>query len=290
VKVRKAVIPVAGLGTRFLPATKSIPKELFPIVDRPSIHYIVEEAWRAGIKDIVFVTASGKSSIEDYFDIQPGLVAALREKNDHERLAIVEEISRMVEVHSVRQKEALGLGHAVLTAKNFVGDEPFAVLLGDDLVDSEVPCIGQMMEVAEKYSAPVIAAFRVPEDKVHRYGIIDPEPEPVAERVWKCRSLVEKPKENAPSNIAIIGRYVLPGKIFGILERTQKGVGGEIQLTDALLTLNQSNQILAYEFAGDRYDAGDIYGFLEANLCLGMKDPELAAKLKVLMRRILGSE
>jgi len=193
----------------------------------------------------------------------------------------------MVEIHTVRQKVALGLGHAVLSARNFVGNEPFAVLLGDDLVDSDVPCIGQMVQVAERYNSPVIGAFRVPDDKVDRYGIIDPEPESLEKGAWRCRSLVEKPKENAPSNMAIIGRYVLPAKIFDHLERTQRGVGGEIQLTDGMLALNAEDQIIAYEFEGQRYDAGDIYGFLEANLCLAMKDPELAVKLKGLMRRVL---
>jgi UTP--glucose-1-phosphate uridylyltransferase len=275
VKVRKAVIPVAGLGTRFLPATKVVAKELFPIVDRPSVHYIVEEAWRAGIREIVFVTASGKGAIEDYFDIDVGLELFLENKHDEERLRMVREIGRAVQVHSVRQKTALGLGHAVLSARNFIGDEPFAVLLGDDLVDAEEPCIGQMAKVAEAHDAPVIAAFRVPPEKISRYGIIDPAPKPVAPRTWKIRTMVEKPKSNPPSNLAIIGRYILTPQIFEILAKTQPGVGGEIQLTDALIRLNRQQGILAYEFEGDRYDAGDIYGFLEANLCFALKRPEL---------------
>jgi UTP--glucose-1-phosphate uridylyltransferase len=286
VKVRKAVIPVAGLGTRFLPATKVVAKELFPIVDRPSVHYIVEEAWRAGIREIVFVTASGKGAIEDYFDIDVGLELFLEKKNDIERLEIVREVGRAVQVHSVRQKIALGLGHAILTARNFIGDEPFAVLLGDDLVDADKPCIGQMAKVAEKHDAPVIAAFRVPEDKIERYGIIDPEPKPVAPRTWKIRTMVEKPKKKPPSNIAIIGRYILPPEIFGILEKTTPGVGGEIQLTDALIRLNREQGVLAYEFEGDRYDAGDIYGFLEANLCFALKRPELRERLVELLQRL----
>jgi len=286
VKVKKAVIPVAGLGTRFLPASKVVAKELFPIVDRPSIHYIVEEAWRAGIREIVFVTASGKGAIEDYFDIDTGLELFLEKKGDVERLQFIREISRAVEVHSVRQKMALGLGHAILTARNFIGDEPFAILLGDDLVDADKPCIGQMMEVAQKHQAPVIAAFRVPEEKISRYGIIDPETQ-LDERTWKCRTMVEKPKVNPPSNMAIIGRYILPAEIFDILEQTREGVGGEIQLTDALIKLNRKQPILAYEFEGRRYDAGDIFGFLQANICLAMKNPELKAKLKELMHRLL---
>lgn len=285
-KVTKAVIPVAGLGTRFLPATKVVAKELFPIVDRPSIHYIAEEAWRSGIRTLVFVTASGKGAIEDYFDIDNGLEAFLEKKGDVERLQMIREISRAVQVHSVRQKQALGLGHAILTARDFIGDEPFAVLLGDDLVDAKTPCIKQMVDASEKHDAPVIAVFRVPDDKTHRYGIIDPEPEPLAERTWKIRNMVEKPKKDPPSNLAIIGRYLLPARIFDILEATQPGVGNEIQLTDALIALNQENQILGYEFEGDRYDAGDIYGFLEANLLYGLKDKELRPRLMQLIRKL----
>lgn len=285
-KVTKAVIPVAGLGTRFLPASKVVAKELFPIVDRPTIHYIVEEAWRSGIRHIVFVTASGKGAIEDYFDIDNGLEAFLEKKGDLERLQTIREISRAVEVHSVRQKQALGLGHAILSARNFIGDEPFAVLLGDDMIDAEVPATKQMVEVAAKHNSPVIAAFRVPMDKAERYGIIDPDPKPVAERLWKIRRMVEKPKGNAPSNIAIIGRYILPGRIFEILANTQPGVAGEIQLTDALIKLNQEEGILAYEFEGDRYDAGDIYGFIQANLIYGMKRKELRPRLLELIRKL----
>ncbi|HPM76643.1 MAG TPA: UTP--glucose-1-phosphate uridylyltransferase [bacterium] len=285
-KVTKAVIPVAGLGTRFLPASKVVAKELFPIVDRPTIHYIVEEAWRSGIRHIVFVTASGKGAIEDYFDIDNGLEAFLEKKGDLERLQTIREISRAVEVHSVRQKQALGLGHAILSARNFIGDEPFAVLLGDDMIDAEVPATKQMVDVADKHNSPVIAAFRVPMDKAERYGIIDPDPKPVAERLWKIRRMVEKPKGHAPSNIAIIGRYILPARIFEILANTQPGLAGEIQLTDALIKLNQEEGILAYEFEGDRYDAGDIYGFIQANLIYGLKRKELRPRLLELIRKL----
>ncbi|HPQ67482.1 MAG TPA: UTP--glucose-1-phosphate uridylyltransferase [bacterium] len=285
-KVTKAVIPVAGLGTRFLPASKVVAKELFPIVDRPTIHYIVEEAWRSGIRQIVFVTASGKGAIEDYFDIDNGLEAFLEKKGDLERLQTIREISRAVEVHSVRQKQALGLGHAILSARHFIGDEPFAVLLGDDMIDAEVPATKQMVDVAAQYNSPVIAAFRVPMDKAERYGIIDPDPKPVADRIWKIRRMVEKPKGNAPSNIAIIGRYILPAHIFEILANTQPGVAGEIQLTDALIKLNQEQGILAYEFEGERYDAGDIYGFIQANLIYGMKRKELRPRLLELIRKL----
>jgi len=285
-KVTKAVIPVAGLGTRFLPATKVVPKELLPIVDRPIIHYIVEEAWKAGVRQIVFVTASGKGAVEDYFDIDTGLELSLEKKGDLDRLQMIREISRAVEVHSVRQKMPLGLGHAILTAKNFIGEEPFAVLLGDDLVYSKVPCIGQMMAVARRHTSPVIAAFRVPDDKTSQYGIIDPDPTPIAERTWRVRGMVEKPKHKSPSNMAIIGRYILPPQIFEILENTRPGVGGEIQLTDALISLNQEQPILGYEFEGERYDAGDIYGFIEANLIYGLKRKELKVRLQELVRRL----
>ena len=285
-KVTKAVIPVAGLGTRFLPASKVVAKELFPIVDRPTIHYIAEEAWRAGIRKLVFITASGKGAIEDYFDVDTGLELFLEKKGDLDRLQLIREISRAVQVHSVRQKQQLGLGHAILSARNFIGDEPFAVLLGDDLVDAKKPCIGQMMQVAERYHSPVIAAFRVPDDKIERYGIIDPDPKPVAKRVWKVRRMVEKKRIDPPSNLAIIGRYILPPSIFNILEGTQPGIGGEIQLTDALIALNQEQQILAYEFEGDRYDAGDIFGFIQANLIYGLRRPELKPRLLELLQQL----
>lgn len=282
-KIRKAVIPVAGLGTRFLPATKVVPKELLPIVDRPTIHYIVEEAHNAGIDQIIFITASQKGAIEDYFDHTLELEAVLEEKGDSQRLEMIRNIAEMVEVHSVRQKKALGLGHAVLMAKDFIGNEPFAVLLGDDLIDSKVPAIGQMIAATEQYPHPMLAVCRVPQDKVHRYGIIDPDP--VAERLYKIRSMVEKPKTAAPSNLAIIGRYILTPDIFDILSRTKPTVGGEIQLTAALETLNSTKQeIWAFEFEGIRYDAGDIFGFLEANIMYALKHPEYSERLINLIR------
>ena len=280
-KVRKAVIPVAGMGTRFLPATKVVSKELLPIVDKPTIHYIVEEAVNSGIEEIIFVNAAGKSAIEDYFDRSLGLEKFLADKGDEEHLKMIRDIAAMVKVQSVRQKEARGLGHAVLMTRDIVGNEPFAVMLGDDMVDSKVPCTKQMIRVAAKYDRAVIAVFPVPDDKVHRYGIIDPVK--IADRVYKVKSLVEKPKrEHAPSNMAVIGRYILPPEIFGILEKTKPGKHGEIQITDALATLNRRKGILGYEFEGHRYDAGDIFGFLEANIKYAMKRPDLAAKLKEL--------
>lgn len=287
-KVRKAVIPVAGLGTRFLPATKVVCKELLPIVDLPSIHYIVEEAHLAGIEEIFFVTASGKSAIEDYFDTSPALEAFLEKKGDLDRLEVIREISAWVEVRAIRQKAPLGLGHAVLMAKSVIGNEPFAVLLGDDLIDSKVPAIKQMIDVYEKYDKPVVAVYPVPEDKVHRYGVIDPEK--IEDRIYNIKHMVEKPpKGKAPSNLAIIGRYLLTPDVFDYIEETKPGSGGEIQLTDALEKLRANQGVLGYEFIGNRYDAGDIYGFLEANVMFAMKRPELATKLRGLFEKILKS-
>ena len=287
-KIRKAVIPVAGLGTRFLPATKVVPKELLPIVDRPTIHYVVEEAHQAGIDQIIFITASQKGAIEDYFDHTIELEAILEEKGDISRLEMIRQIAEMVEVHSVRQKKAMGLGHAILMARAFIENEPFAVLLGDDIIDAPTPAITQMMAAATKFNKPMLAVCKVPWDKVHRYGIVDPEP--VDDRVFRIRSMVEKPKSAAPSNLAIIGRYILPPEIFDILAKTKPSVGGEIQLTSALETLNESgNGIWAYEFEGDRYDAGDIIGFIEANIMFAIKRPEFSEKLiELIKERFLG--
>jgi UTP--glucose-1-phosphate uridylyltransferase len=288
VKVRKAVIPVAGLGTRFLPATKVVCKELLPIVDLPTIHYIVGEAHLSGIEEIFFVTASGKSAIEDYFDTSPALEAFLEKKGDTDRLEAIREISRWVEVRSVRQKAPLGLGHAVLMAKSAIGDEPFAVLLGDDIIDAEVPATRQMIDVFEKHDTPVVAVFRVPKDKVGKYGVIDPEK--IEDRVHRVRHMVEKPPAaEAPSDLAIIGRYVLTPDVFGHIENTRPGRGGEIQLTDALEALRASRGVLGYEFVGNRYDAGDIFGFLEANIMYAMKRPGLAGKLRELFQSLLAS-
>jgi UTP--glucose-1-phosphate uridylyltransferase len=284
--VRKAVIPVAGVGTRFLPATKSIPKEMLPIVDRPTIHYIVEEVCRSGIEQVIFVTGAGKSAIEDYFDRSYGLEAWLAEKGKDESLAQMKKISEMIEVQTVRQKTALGLGHAVLCAKDFIGDEPFAVLLGDDLFDGAVAATRQLTAVHEKTGDAVLGVFRVPDDQTHQYGMIDPEP--ANGRLSKVRGLVEKPAGKAPSNLAIVGRYILPPKIFDCIQRTPKGKGGEIQLTDAMaIMLAEGGGISAWELEGDRHDAGDIFGYLEANIAYAMKRPEMAGRLRELFRRCL---
>jgi UTP--glucose-1-phosphate uridylyltransferase len=288
-KVEKAVIPVAGFGTRFLPVTKVVPKELLPIVDTPQIHYIVEEAYKAGIRQIVFVTASGKYQIEDYFDISPAIEAVLEKKGDCEKLERIREISDMIEIHAVRQKEQKGLGHAIYTARDFVGNDPFAVLLGDDLIDSKVPAIGQMIEVADRLDRAVLALDRVPWDKASRYGIVDPEP--IEERVCKIKAMYEKP-ENPPSNLAIIGRYVLPAEIFDILKTTKPGKGGEIQITDAIATLNgpSAGNVLGYEYEGIRHDGGDVFGFIKANVAYALKRPDLRDKILGMMREYIDAE
>ena len=285
-KVRKAVIPVAGFGTRFLPVTKAVAKELLPIVDKPTIHYIVEEAYKAGIEQVLFITAAGKHAIEDYFDISNSLEAFLQDKGKEKQLEEIRQISSMIEVHSVRQKEQKGLGHAIFMARDFVGKEPFAVLLGDDLIDAKVPAIKQMMNVHDEYGKAVIALDRVPWEKAHRYGVVDVEP--LAERVSHVRKLIEKPKD-PPSNLVIIGRYILPPEIFDILSGTGKGSGGEIQITDAISTLNgpDGSQVLGYEYEGIRYDGGDIFGFIRANIAYAMKRPELREKLLPLFQEIL---
>ena len=285
-KIRKGVIPAAGLGTRFLPATKAVPKELLPIVDIPTIQYIVEEAVASGLEEIILITARGKGSIEDHFDISIELEETLRKQEKDELLQMVREISEMVRVVAVRQKEPKGLGHAVLCAREAVGEEPFAVLLGDDIVDADPPCLAQMIEVSHKRGGGVIALQRVPETETHLYGVI--RGEKVDERVYQIAEMVEKPKpEQAPSNLAVIGRYVLPPEIFPILEKTSPGKGGEIQLTDALQELARRKPLFGYEFVGDRYDAGDKVGYLEANLAFALKRPQMAERLKAFIANIL---
>ena len=285
-KIKKAVIPVAGYGTRFLPVTKVVPKELLPIVDRPTIHYIVEEAVLAGIDQIVFVTAEGKHSLEDYFDKNIKLESFLSKKNKDDKLQMIQDISRMIDIHTVRQKEQRGLGHAIAKARSFIGKEPFAVLLGDDLIDSEVPAIGQMIKVVEKHEKALLALDHVPWEHAHRYGIVDPEF--VEPRVSRVRSLVEKPK-NPPSNLAVIGRYILPPEIFDIIEKTPLGKGGEIQITDAIVTLNgpKAKNVYGYEYEGTRHDGGEIFGFLKANIAYAMKRPELRKKITELFKDII---
>lgn len=278
-KVKKAVIPAAGFGTRFLPATKVVPKELLPIVDKPTIQYIMEEVASAGIEEVILITGREKGSIEDHFDTSTELENHLRKKGRHDLLKIVQEIAEMVTLVSVRQKEPLGLGHAILCAQKVVGKEPFAVLLGDDLIDAKVPCIRQMMEVYQELNGALLAIQKVPRQETHLYGII--KGKRMRERVYSVDEMVEKPERGkAPSNLAIIGRYILPPQIFDILESVKPDQRGEIQLTDGLKLLNREVPIYGYEFIGDRYDAGDKFGYLQANLSFGLRHPEVGRKLK----------
>jgi len=278
-KVRKAVFPAAGLGTRFLPATKAQSKEMLPIVDKPIIQYGVEEALHSGIQNIIIVTGRGKTAIEDHFDVSFELENLLETRAKKDLLATVRNISDMINVSYVRQKEALGLGHAVLRAMELVGHEPFSVVLADDLIESETPCLRQLLDVYSFFCSPVLAVMEVPRENISAYGAIDAEP--VAhngrnDRVFRIRHLVEKPKPSeAPSNLAIIGRYVLTPEIFDSLQSIEPGSGGEIQLTDGLNHLLRSRPIYAYRFEGTRYDAGDKLGFLKATVEYALRRPDL---------------
>ena len=278
-KVRKAVIPAAGFGTRFLPATKAMAKEMLPIVDKPTIQFIVEEAIASGIEDILIVTGKSKRPIEDHFDSNIELEANLREKGKNELLELVQETTGL-RIHFVRQSYPLGLGHAVLQAKAFVGDEPFVVMLGDDLMEDEVPLTKQLMDAYERTHASNIAVMEVPHEETSKYGIIDPDQE-LEPGLFNVRRFVEKPKpEDAPSNLAIIGRYLLTPEIFEILENQNPGAGGEIQLTDAIDTLNQTQRVFAKRFDGKRFDVGDKFGFLTTSISYGLTHPEIKDKLK----------
>ena len=278
-KVRKAVFPAAGLGTRFLPATKAQPKEMLPIVDKPIIQYGVEEAIHSGIQNIIIVTGRGKTAIEDHFDVSFELEYLLESRGKKEMLAIVRGISDMINVSYTRQKEALGLGHAVLRAQELVGEEPFAVVLADDLIDAETPCLRQLLDVYEFFNAPVLAVMEVPRDKISAYGVIDAEPvsyNGTRDRVYRIRDLVEKPTPaDAPSNLAIIGRYVLTPEIFPSVQAIDPGAGSEIQLTDALRHLLRSRPIYACRFEGTRHDAGDKLGFLKATVEYALRRHDL---------------
>jgi UTP--glucose-1-phosphate uridylyltransferase len=285
--VRVAVFPAAGLGTRFLPATKAQPKEMLPLVDRPLVQYVVEEAKAAGIERIVIVTGRGKNAIEDHFDTSFELEKMLEERGKDDLLAIVREISDLIPISYVRQKTALGLGHAILQAKDLVGNEPFAVLLGDDIVDSSEPCIGQMMRLREKRGNPVIAIQEVARAETRQYGIVAGERDSESDRVVRITGMVEKPApEEAPSNLAIIGRYILPPEIFEILEATRSDVGGEIQLTSALSTLLERRPIDGCLFQGKRYDAGDKLGFLKATVEFALKREDLGGDFRKYLRSL----
>lgn len=284
-KVRKAIIPAAGLGTRFLPATKAQPKEMLPIVDKPTIQYIIEEAVASGIEDIIIVTGRNKRSIEDHFDKSIELELELERGNKQELLEMVREISDMANIHYIRQKEPRGLGHAILTARHFIGNEPFAVLLGDDVVVSRKPCLMQMLEVYSEYKTSVLGVQQVAHEVVNKYGIVDCKN--IEDRVYKVHDLVEKPKvEDAPSDIAILGRYIITPAIFSYLETQDAGTGGEIQLTDALKRMAKDEAMYAYAFKGHRYDVGTKCGFLQANLEFSLRNPETREEMLDYINRL----
>ncbi|MGB9736545.1 MAG: UTP--glucose-1-phosphate uridylyltransferase GalU [bacterium] len=277
-KVKKAIIPAAGYGTRFLPVTKAVPKELLPIVDKPMIQYIVEEAKASGIELVILIVNHGKEAIEDHFDVNYELEDTLRKKGNNGLLGLIEGLSNMIKIVSIRQKKPLGLGHAVLQAKHLIDDEPFAVILGDDIIDAPRPCLLQMVDVYYRYQEPVIAVQEVPKEDVSRYGIIDGRK--TENRIYTLNNVVEKPPvDKAPSNLAIIGRYILTPEIFDILENIPAGAGGELQLTDGLKELLKQKGMIGYQFEGDRYDGGDKLGFLLANIAYAMKRTEIKDKL-----------
>lgn len=285
-KLRKAVIPVAGLGTRFLPATKTVPKELLPIVDIPSIQYVVQEAVDAGIQEIIFVTGRGKDGIEDHFDEAPELEQVLAERGHTEMIEMLRRIAEMTEVVSVRQKKPLGLGHAVLCARDLVGDEPFAVMLADDLIDSDTPCIRQLLDIFEDKKESVIALMEVLPEEVQQYGVI--EGQEIEKRLYQIQAMVEKPPaKEAPSRMAIIGRYILRPEIFSILQKQPPGRGGEIQLTDGLAQLVRERQVFGCQFLGDRYDIGDKFGFVRATVAYALKRPDLKTKVKDYLKSVV---
>jgi UTP--glucose-1-phosphate uridylyltransferase len=289
-RVRKAVLPAAGLGTRFLPATKAQPKEMLTVVDKPQIQYVAEECVASGIEHIIIVTGKGKNSIEDHFDFSPVLESHLQAKGKAEQAEMLRDISNMVQVSYTRQKQPLGLGHAVLVARDLVGDEPFAVLLGDVLIPGENPATKQLIDVYQATGVGAIAVEEVPRDRTHLYGIVKGEPAPqppFGNRLLRINDLVEKPKpENAPSNLAITGRYVLPPEIFDCLARTKPGAGGEIQLTDAMRILAQERGLWAYIYDGISYDAGDKLGFLKATVELALQNQELGKDFREYLKTL----
>lgn len=284
-KIKKAIIPAAGLGTRFLPATKAMPKEMLPILDKPTIQYIVEEAARAGIEDIIIVTGKHKRAIEDHFDNQKELEMILQEKGKTDLLEKVNYSTELANIFYVRQKEQKGLGHAIYSARQFIGNDPFAVLLGDDIVESENPAIKQLMNNYEETGKSVIGVQEVDENETHRYGIIDPLEK--TGRRYEVNQFVEKPKQGtAPSNLAIMGRYVLTPDIFDYLANQDKGAGGEIQLTDAIERLNKDSQVYAYDFEGNRYDVGEKLGFVKTTIEFALKDKEMNEALTRFIKQL----
>lgn len=288
-KIKKAIIPAAGLGTRFLPATKAMPKEMLPIVDTPTIQYIVEEAVEAGIEDIIIVTGKGKRAIEDHFDHSFELEQNLFDRGKLDLLSKVQKSSKMVDIHYIRQKEPKGLGHAIWCARKFIGNEPFAVLLGDDIVKAEKPCLAQMMEQYDRYKTSILGVQMVDEAEVSRYGIVDGEM--IGDRLYHVHHLVEKPTlMDAPSNLAILGRYILNPTIFSILENQQPGTGNEIQLTDAIAKLNKQEAVYAYDFIGKRYDVGEKMGFIQTTIEFGLDREDLKNELLNYLSSIIEKE
>lgn len=288
-KVRKAIIPAAGLGTRFLPATKAQPKEMLPIVDKPTIQYIIEEAVASGIEEILIITGRNKRAIEDHFDKSVELEMELKSKQKDDLLSMVEDISNLAQIYYIRQKEPKGLGHAIHCAKTFVGSEPFAVMLGDDVVDSDVPCLKQLIDVYNEYKTTILGVQEVPYEDVNKYGII--KGMHIEDGVYKIKDLVEKPDvDKAPSNVAILGRYIITPQIFEILEHTKPGKGGEIQLTDALKELLNREAMYAYTFNGRRYDVGDKLGFLQATVEFALKRDDLRDEFLSYLKGIVNKE
>ncbi len=287
VQVRKAVFPAAGLGTRFLPATKASPKEMLPVVDKPLIQYGVEEAIQSGIQNIIIITGRGKSAMEDHFDVSYELEQLLGAKKKTEMLTMARSIADMADISYVRQKEALGLGHAVLRAKDLVGNEPFAVVLSDDIIASDKPCIRQLVDVYQQHGASVLALMEVPKDQISAYGVVDAEPVPGNDRLFKVRNMVEKPKAaDAPSNLAIIGRYVLTPEIFQCIESIEPGSGGEIQLTDGLKYMLRDRPIYGLKFEGKRFDAGDKLGFLKATVEFALERQDLGPAFREYLKTL----
>lgn len=285
-RIKKAIIPAAGLGTRFLPATKAQPKEMLPIVDKPSIQYIVEEAIASGIEDIIIVTGRNKRAIEDHFDKSVELEMMLSKTGKDDLLHVVQTVSNLADVHYIRQKEPLGLGHAVLCARKFIGNEPFALLLGDDIIASDPPCLKGMLDLYDRVGTSVIAVQEVPWSEVDKYGIVSPAEE--SQGAQYIRDLVEKPeREHAPSNLAVIGRYVIEPEIFGILEHQEPGRGGEIQLTDALRVLNGDKPMVLFRQTGDRYDTGDKLGYIQATIEFALKRDDLAPALRSYLKELV---
>jgi UTP--glucose-1-phosphate uridylyltransferase len=286
-RIRKAVFPAAGLGTRFLPATKAQPKEMLPLVDKPIIQYVIEEAVAAGLQQIIIVTGRGKNAIEDHFDTSYELEQLLEARGKTDLLEQVRAVSNMGTVAYVRQGEALGLGHAVLMARDLIGDEPFAVMLGDDIIDSAVPCMKQMVDVFHRYEGPVVAVQQVPKSEISAYGVIDAQPEKDDDRVYRVKDLVEKPPASkAPSDLAIIGRYILTPDIFDALVETQRDEGGEIQLTNGIRKLREKRPVWGYRFEGVRHDAGNKLGFLKATVEFALKRPDLGGPFREYLKTL----